>query len=115
MNRPELAKRFAHLHPNQDDIPFLERGDFLSAERIHAGTGAFFFLSSEVRARDQRVIEAPGLLELLLSESHARRSARGRPRQIALSRSFALVLERRTKRFDVRENGVSDEFLLFGV
>jgi hypothetical protein len=43
MNRPELAKRFAHLHPNVDDIPFLERSDFLSAERIHAGTGAFSF------------------------------------------------------------------------
>jgi len=43
LDRTELAKRFANFHPNVDDVPFPERGDFLQAERVHTGTAAFAF------------------------------------------------------------------------
>jgi hypothetical protein len=41
MNGPEFAERLANHHPDQNNISFPERGDFLSAERIHAGTVSF--------------------------------------------------------------------------
>jgi hypothetical protein len=41
MNSAVFAERLAHNHSHQDNIPFLERRDFLSAERGHAGTASF--------------------------------------------------------------------------
>ena len=41
MNRPEFAKRLANNHPYQNNVTFPERGDFLLAERVHAGTASF--------------------------------------------------------------------------
>ncbi len=37
MNGPMLAERLAHHHPHQNNVPFPERRDFLSAERVHVG------------------------------------------------------------------------------
>jgi hypothetical protein len=52
MNRPVFAERLAHHHPYEDDVPFPKRRDSCRHR--------FFFLT-EVRASDQRVIDAPGL------------------------------------------------------
>jgi hypothetical protein len=41
MNRAVFAERLANHHPNQNNIPLLERGDVPSAERLHAGTASF--------------------------------------------------------------------------
>jgi hypothetical protein len=41
MNRPVFAERLAHHHPYEDHVPFPKRRDFLSAERVRAGTVSF--------------------------------------------------------------------------
>jgi len=86
MNRPEFAKRLANNHPNQNNVPFPERGDFLLAERIHAGAASFSLRKSA------RVIDAPGLLELLFGEIGAQDAQRLHVRKLALVDRLGLRL-----------------------
>jgi hypothetical protein len=41
MNRTEFPERFANFHPDVNDVPFAERGDFLLAQGVHAGAASF--------------------------------------------------------------------------
>jgi hypothetical protein len=71
MESPEFAERLSNHHPNINNVPLPERGDFLLTERVHAGIASL--LPAEIRARHQRVIDVPGLLELPIGERLAPR------------------------------------------
>ena len=73
MHCPELAKRLAHHHPDENDVSLPERCDFLLAQRVHAGTISFSLRKS---ARDQRVIDAPGPFQLIIVEIGAQDAKR---------------------------------------